>query len=321
MELQLNSKPKLFLGKAFIATSYQDKEAMQPVTDAIITVLKEHDYEPVIFIRRQQVNMNEFEVMEAAFADIDNCTLLVADLTNKPTGVGIEMGYAAKKGIPVIGIRAVGSESSTTMEGTLSTPVREYNNATEIPKILSELLEPFVQKEYERRIRIQETVNPKLLAFVLEASRQLRLRYYTETDFVDTIRNSYDEQTKIRIDQYLELIFAKEFCIAMRTATDNLVDIALNSTDIFSHKEPECWEGGGAYFGSFEIIEVLIFNELRSRFRSDHEFDELKKSRGIEFWIWRAGDDGKRKYDLETEINRMIHTYPKEGKLTRAAKK
>ena len=60
----------------------------------------------------------EKEMMQQAFADIDSADLLIAEVSEKAIGVGIEIGYAAARQKPVIYLRNSQAEHSTTAAGS-----------------------------------------------------------------------------------------------------------------------------------------------------------------------------------------------------------
>ena len=84
--------------------------------------------------------------MQQALADIDVCDLLIAEVSDKAIGIGVEAGYAKGKGKPVIYIRQKDSEHSTTLSGISDYRII-YDNINDlelqlsacIKKILSEL--------------------------------------------------------------------------------------------------------------------------------------------------------------------------------------
>ena len=78
--------------------------------------------------------------MTEAFNLIKQSELLLVEMSTKEVGVGIEMGFAKSLGIPIIGVRKRGVESSTTMEGTLTLPVAEYETTLELSRLIKQLL-------------------------------------------------------------------------------------------------------------------------------------------------------------------------------------
>lgn len=77
-------------------------------------------------------------MMKTAFEEIDSSDFLVADLTTKSIGVGIEIGYAFAKEKPIFYLRKKGSEYSTTASGC-SNYVVEYENELDLVEIMKRL--------------------------------------------------------------------------------------------------------------------------------------------------------------------------------------
>lgn len=77
-------------------------------------------------------------LMEKTFQSITQCHYLLADVTEKGMGIGIEIGYAAASQIPVIGMVRSGYEVSTTVMGvarkiiTYMDEIDAVNQVTEI---------------------------------------------------------------------------------------------------------------------------------------------------------------------------------------------
>lgn len=60
------------------------------------------------------------DLMQQTFAMIDDCDLVIIELSEKGVGLGIEAGYAYAKGIPVVTIAKRGSDISETLRGVSS---------------------------------------------------------------------------------------------------------------------------------------------------------------------------------------------------------
>jgi len=104
--------------QAYIAISYNKRKQLQPELDAIKEVLKLYSIIPFVFVDNYNFDADqEKEMMQAAFAEIDKCDLLIAEVSDKAIGIGIEVGYAKAKKIPVIYLRRATAEHSTTIAG------------------------------------------------------------------------------------------------------------------------------------------------------------------------------------------------------------
>jgi nucleoside 2-deoxyribosyltransferase len=73
--------------------------------------------------------------MKLTFEKINNCDLVIIDLTEKGVGLGIEEGYAYAKEIPIITIAKSGSDISETLVG-ISKKIFLYNNIEDLVILL-----------------------------------------------------------------------------------------------------------------------------------------------------------------------------------------
>ena len=81
--------------------------------------------------------------MEKAFEEIDKSDLLIAELTTKAIGVGIEIGYAFARQKPIVYLRRKDAEYSTTASGCSSYFVAykdEFDLKKSMKEIISQLL-------------------------------------------------------------------------------------------------------------------------------------------------------------------------------------
>ena len=108
--------------KAYIAHSYSDMKQQSAVIDSIVLALEQLDIECLVFTRKYapfKINQ-EKEMMSLVFQEIERANLLVVEMSIKRVGIGVEVGYAAACGIPILYLCKVGSDHSTTIGGTAS---------------------------------------------------------------------------------------------------------------------------------------------------------------------------------------------------------
>ena len=104
--------------KAYLAISYSNRKQFDAEIDSLRTLLNKHNIELLVFVDKYNFKADEEEqMMKKAFEEIDNSDLLIAELSTKSIGVGIEIGYAFAKEMPVLYLRKNGSEYSTTAAG------------------------------------------------------------------------------------------------------------------------------------------------------------------------------------------------------------
>lgn len=87
--------------------------------NAIKEVLLANSITPFVFAEQYKFTADqEDEMMQAAFTAIDNCDILVAEVSDKAIGIGIEAGYAKAKNKQIFYLRHKNAEHSTTLSGT-----------------------------------------------------------------------------------------------------------------------------------------------------------------------------------------------------------
>ena len=105
--------------KAYLAISYSNRKLFDKEVQSLIELCKINNIELLSFVDNYNFKENEEnEMMETAFLEIDKSAFLIAELTTKSIGVGIEIGYANAKRKPIIYLRKKGSEYSTTASGS-----------------------------------------------------------------------------------------------------------------------------------------------------------------------------------------------------------
>ncbi len=126
--------------KGYLAMSYSNRSLFDIEIEGLKKLFKKNNLELLVFVDKYNFKANqEKEMMETAFNEIDNAVLLVAELTTKSIGVGIEIGYAFAKGIPIIYLLRKNAEYSTTASGS-STYIVEYENGFDLNKSMEKLL-------------------------------------------------------------------------------------------------------------------------------------------------------------------------------------
>ena len=81
-------------------------------------------------------------MMQQAFTEIDSAGLLIAEVSEKAIGVGIEIGYAVAHKIPVIYLLADDAEHSTTVSGSSDYRII-YRDSSELATGLRSVLANF----------------------------------------------------------------------------------------------------------------------------------------------------------------------------------
>ncbi len=126
--------------KAYLSIGYQNRQNLAAEITAIREVLSACQINLFIFVDQYHfAPEEEQQMMQQAFRDISESDLLIAEVSEKAIGVGIEIGYAAALGKPVIYLRHARAEHSTTAAGTAGYSVI-YTNAAEIPTLLAPII-------------------------------------------------------------------------------------------------------------------------------------------------------------------------------------
>jgi len=126
--------------KAYFAISYSNRNQFDKEIEGVKTLLKKNNIELLVFVDKYNFKPNEeAEMMKTAFEEIDSSDFLIADLTTKSIGVGIEMGYAYAKEKPVVYLRKKGAEYSTTAAGC-SNFIIKYENELNLVELMEEQL-------------------------------------------------------------------------------------------------------------------------------------------------------------------------------------
>ncbi len=103
---------------AYISISNNKRKELISTLNAITDTLKANNIEPFIFIDNYEYDaQQENQMMLQAMEDIDKSDLLIAETSEKAIGIGIEAGYAKATHKPVIYLRHIASEHSTTHSG------------------------------------------------------------------------------------------------------------------------------------------------------------------------------------------------------------
>lgn len=131
---------------AYISVSFSNRSEADPALQAIRKTLQQHQIQSFVFVEKYRfAKTEEKAMMTQCMADIDKCDLLIAEVSDKAIGVGIEIGYARAKKKPVIYLRHISAEHSTTAVG-ISDHVIIYENETDLNNQLNTVLKSILYK-------------------------------------------------------------------------------------------------------------------------------------------------------------------------------
>jgi 2'-deoxynucleoside 5'-phosphate N-hydrolase len=130
---------------AYISVSFSKRKCIDEELTAIINTLHEHKIAPFIFVDNYKFDSTqERQMMQQAMTDIDNCDILIAEVSDKAIGIGIEVGYAKAKNKLIIYIRKKEAEHSTTVSGISDRQIF-YSDINDLQKQLGSTLKEIVK--------------------------------------------------------------------------------------------------------------------------------------------------------------------------------
>lgn len=126
--------------KAYISISFNKRKMFEPIVKTIHKTLAIHHITPFVFDDHYTFSSTqEKEMMQTAINDIKSSQILIAETSDKGIGIGIEVGYAKALNIPIIYIRNISSEHSTTVSSISDFEII-YNDESDLEKQLNEVI-------------------------------------------------------------------------------------------------------------------------------------------------------------------------------------
>lgn len=131
--------------QGFLTIKFKGNE-QYALIEALTAVFREMGIDLYCFVRDEEAwgekTYSVTEVMERAFARIRKTDIMVVEFTEKGVGVGIEIGYAAALGKPVIVIAPPEADISNTLRGVMRGLYR-YNDPADLLAHKDEILGMF----------------------------------------------------------------------------------------------------------------------------------------------------------------------------------
>lgn len=104
--------------KAYLAVSLSHRPQLENIIQIIHQSLSEAAIDLFVFVDHYHFNSEqETEMMQTAFREIEESDILIAEVSAKAIGVGVEVGYAVAKNIPVWYLRNRTAPHSSTLSG------------------------------------------------------------------------------------------------------------------------------------------------------------------------------------------------------------
>ena len=129
--------------RALLSIKFPGDDSNRLEVESIISAMERAGMEVFLFRRdAEKWGRKQFkpdEMMSLTFKEIENSDLLIADVGDWPIGVGVEVGYACGKGIPVICICREDKKLPGTVSG-LATKTIQYQDIDDLSRKLDPIL-------------------------------------------------------------------------------------------------------------------------------------------------------------------------------------
>lgn len=128
------------INKVFVSYSFADKNKFRSFDRKLKKFLgRTFGIKTYSFVFDFKKKTNNKVLMESALKKINESDLLIAELSYKSIGIGLEVGYAKAKGKKIIYIHKAGTELSTTVDGISDIRIK-YKNIADLLTQLKEII-------------------------------------------------------------------------------------------------------------------------------------------------------------------------------------
>lgn len=126
--------------QAFLSISYDNKVKLGKEIDKIVSVLTRNGFDTIVFVQKYSYSPSqEKKMMRKALEEIDKCDIFLAEVSKKAIGVGIEIGYAKALSKPILYLKTIDSDYSTTVAG-VADEIISYTNLDNLDRLLAKAL-------------------------------------------------------------------------------------------------------------------------------------------------------------------------------------
>jgi nucleoside 2-deoxyribosyltransferase len=120
--------------------SYSHRHDLASEIQAVVEGLSEYQIAPTVFVNEFTFDETQSrEMMQTALRLMHDCDLLIAEVSYKAIGVGVEIGYAVAHHKPVIYLRKSSVEYSTTVGGVADIEIA-YTSPDDLRRQLIDVL-------------------------------------------------------------------------------------------------------------------------------------------------------------------------------------
>lgn len=126
--------------RVFISHSYSHRKNLKHTLAAITETVLKCGGQSFVFTQEYQFDPADYQVMmQKACEEISSSDILIAEISHKAVGIGVEVGYAKGIGKKVICIRSKNSPISTTLMGVADVHI-EFNDLEDMKNKLSKII-------------------------------------------------------------------------------------------------------------------------------------------------------------------------------------
>lgn len=127
--------------QAFVSIGVQAKKLRGQEIAVIVETAAVAGIAPFVFVNEYEFSPEQLkEMMAATMRHVQAADFLIAEVSEKAIGVGIEVGMAAALNKPIVYLRHTGAEASTTVGG-LATYSIVYENPDDLKAKLAPIIE------------------------------------------------------------------------------------------------------------------------------------------------------------------------------------
>jgi len=119
--------------RIFISYSFSNREKYRQFHEDLVKYFSEKSIEVYAFVFDFPNKVDVKTLMNMAFQEIVKSDLLLAEVSEKSVGVGVEVGFAKAKGIKTGYLLNKGSEYQQTIAGSVDFVI-EYENSSDVIK-------------------------------------------------------------------------------------------------------------------------------------------------------------------------------------------
>jgi len=127
-------------GLAYLGISQSKRKHLDAEVQQIKLALQACNVQVKIFVDEYSYQLGQdVEMMQTAFRQIEASDILIVELSHKAIGVGVEVGFAYAKKIPIIYLKQQSTKWSTTVGGCAN-HVIEYDHPLDLKNKLTDII-------------------------------------------------------------------------------------------------------------------------------------------------------------------------------------